>query len=48
MSCHKATVWRQVATGNLPQPIRIGGRTLWDIGEIDALIEQKMEEREVA
>ena len=43
--CHVATVWRGIAAGTIPQPIRIGGRTLWDMGEIDALIAAKLAER---
>lgn len=46
--CHVATVWRGVAAGTIPQPIRIGGRTLWDMREIDALIAAKLTERGVA
>lgn len=46
--CHVATVWRGVAAGRIPQPIKIGGRTLWDMGEIDALIATKLASREAA
>lgn len=46
--CHTSTVWRKVASGDLPKPIRIGGRTLWDLREIDALVEAKIAAREVA
>jgi len=32
----------------MTQPIRLGGRTLWDLDEIDTLIEVKLAEREAA
>ncbi len=48
LNCHVATVWRQVANGTLPQPIRIDGRTLWNLDEIDALIETKLSARRAA
>ncbi len=47
-NCHPATVWRGVASGILPQPIKIGGKTLWDLREIHALVETKLAAREAA
>lgn len=46
LRCHVATVWRRVAAGTLPQPIRIGGSTLWDLAEIEALIEAMLAARD--
>ena len=46
LSCHPATIWRGAATGTLPRPIKIGGMTLWDLDEIDALIAEKLAKRE--
>lgn len=43
--CSVATVWRGVAKGEIPQPIRLGGRTLWDMREIHAEIEAKLAAR---
>lgn len=45
LHCSVATVWRGVAAGELPKPIKIGGRTLWSLPEIEALIEAKLAER---
>lgn len=46
LRCSRSTVWRRVAGGTLPKPIRIGGRTLWDLREIEALIAAKLAERD--
>ena len=40
LGCHSATVWRHVANGTLPKPIRIGGLTRWSASEIEAAIER--------
>ncbi len=34
------TVWRCAATGEIPRPVRLGGRTLWRRSEIDQAIEE--------
>lgn len=39
LGCHTATVWRKVQTGELPQPLRVVGRTVWRRAEIEAAIE---------
>ena len=33
------TVWRCAATGEIPRPVRLGGRTLWRRSEIDRAVE---------
>ena len=48
LHCSVATVWRGVAAKTIPQPIRIGGRTLWDMREIEALIKAKLAARDSA
>jgi predicted DNA-binding transcriptional regulator AlpA len=35
----RATLWRRVADGTLPQPVRIGGATRWRRDELIAAIE---------
>jgi predicted DNA-binding transcriptional regulator AlpA len=39
-SWHRTTVWRNVRKGLLPQPIRIGKATRWNLAEIEALIQK--------
>ncbi|WP_372921731.1 helix-turn-helix transcriptional regulator [Roseovarius sp.] len=41
----KATWWRRVADGTMPQPIRIGSITRWKLSEIAAAIEKLAKER---
>ncbi|WP_439524656.1 helix-turn-helix transcriptional regulator [Marivita sp.] len=41
----KATWWRRVADGTMPQPIRIGSITRWKLSEIAAAIERLAKER---
>ena len=43
----RTSVWRRVADGTLPKPIRIGGLTRWSRAEIMALIERALAERDV-
>src|SRR6056297_2831732 len=40
LACSKATWWRRVADGTLPQPIRIGGMSRWKLSEVFAAIER--------
>ena len=45
-ACDPSTIWRKVANGTFPQPIRFGtGMTRWSGAEIDAMIEAKLAER---
>ncbi|MEL7444703.1 MAG: AlpA family phage regulatory protein [Pseudomonadota bacterium] len=48
IGCSRATVWRRVADGTLPQPLKIGGSTRWVDAEINGRIEEAMANREVA
>ena len=44
-----STIWRQVAAGTFPKPIRLSaGCTAWIEDEIDELIEAKRLERDAA
>lgn len=43
--CSKATVWRRVADGTLPAPIKICGISRWPLSEIEAVIEKAKNER---
>lgn len=39
IGCSKATWWRRVADGTLPEPVKIGGISRWPLSEIVAVIE---------
>lgn len=39
LSVSVATVWRRSASGELPGPIKLAGRTLWRRDEIEGAIE---------
>jgi excisionase family DNA binding protein len=32
---HRSTVWRWLEQGLIPQPRRLGGRTLWSLADIE-------------
>ncbi|WP_250478689.1 MULTISPECIES: transcriptional regulator [unclassified Caballeronia] len=32
--CHVATVWDRSNNGKLPKPVKIGGSTRWNVGEL--------------
>ena len=40
LGCSRATWWRRVKDGTLPQPIRVGGLTRWVPNEVGAAIER--------
>lgn len=42
----RATVWRRVADGTLPKPVKIGGLTRWVSSEIEAVVLRAMAVRE--
>ncbi|MHA7826910.1 MAG: helix-turn-helix transcriptional regulator [Roseovarius sp.] len=46
--CSVATVWRRVADGTIPKPVKIGGMTRWSASEISAHIEAAKASREAA
>jgi predicted DNA-binding transcriptional regulator AlpA len=39
LSCSRATVWRRVADGTLPAPLKFGGLSRFVLSEISARIE---------
>lgn len=43
--CHRATVYRMVAAGDLPAPVKIGTRSTWPESEVEALIERLKQAR---
>ncbi|MBB5501545.1 AlpA family transcriptional regulator [Paraburkholderia sp. MM5384-R2] len=36
--CNVSTVWERAKRGALPKPIKIGGSTRWNVGELRALL----------
>lgn len=40
------TLYRQMKSGALPKPIKIGSRSMWDAAEINAAIERAAKARE--
>ena len=42
---HPATVWRWVAKGTLPKPIKLGGSVFWLAHELDAVVASAGEAR---
>ncbi|AYQ37640.1 hypothetical protein BLA9940_05949 [Burkholderia aenigmatica] len=36
--CHVGTVWDRAKRGSLPKPIKIGGSTRWNVGELRAVL----------
>ncbi|WP_080432468.1 helix-turn-helix transcriptional regulator [Burkholderia ubonensis] len=36
--CHVATVWDRVKRGAFPKPIKIGGASRWNVGELRAVL----------
>ena len=44
--CSKATVWRRVADGVLPPPLKIAGISRWPLSEAQAVIEKAKAERQ--
>ena len=41
----RATLWRN-PEGRFPKPIRLGGRTVWVVAELPAVIERAVAERD--
>jgi predicted DNA-binding transcriptional regulator AlpA len=42
----RATLWRRVQVGELPRPIRLGGRTLWRRDELMEAVERATRDRD--
>lgn len=40
LNCGRSTIWRYVAKGILPQPIKIGDLTRWRLSAIEAALSQ--------
>ncbi len=40
LSIGRSTFWREVAAGNLPQPVKIGGVTRWRLSDLRRCVEQ--------
>ena len=38
----RATVWRRVADGTLPRPVKLGGLTRWVVSEVEEAIEKRI------
>lgn len=39
LSIGRSTFWREVAAGNLPQPVKIGGVTRWRLADLRRCVE---------
>jgi predicted DNA-binding transcriptional regulator AlpA len=46
LGCSKATLWRRVADGTIPKPVKIGGMSRWPRSEIVTVIEIAKNARE--
>ncbi len=44
--CNPSTIWRRVKDGSIPRPTKVGGMTVWDETETDAMIEAALAERD--
>jgi predicted DNA-binding transcriptional regulator AlpA len=42
----RSTLWRRVAAGEFPPPIKLGGRTLWRRDELLAVVEKATAKRD--
>lgn len=40
LSLSRRSVWRAVATGELPKPLKLGGKSLWRREDVDAQIKR--------
>ena len=39
LGCHRNTVWNRVRSGDMPQPLKFGGKTVWRRAEIEKFAE---------
>ena len=46
LGCSRTTIWRRVADGTLPQPIKLGGLSRFVLSEIHAIVESAMAVRD--
>ena len=45
----RALVYKLMAAGDFPQSVKLGGRAVaWDQGEVEAWVEERKQERNVA
>lgn len=44
LRCSKATIWRRVEDGSLPQPLRIGGIRRWRASAIEQALDTSGEQ----
>ena len=40
LSMSRSSIWRKVKSGDLPQPVKIGGCTRWRLSDLLAVIEE--------
>ena len=45
LGCSKSTLWRCVADGTIPRPLKIGGMSRWLQSELKTVIEQAIAQR---
>ncbi len=45
LGCSRTTIWRRVADGTLPHPVKLGGLSRFVLSEINAIIESAMAAR---
>lgn len=48
LGVHVSTVWGKAKSGDLPKPIRVAGRTMWRRDELEAVIREASQARDVA
>ncbi|TNF12797.1 MAG: helix-turn-helix domain-containing protein [Rhodobacteraceae bacterium] len=48
LGCSKATFWRRVADGTIPQAIKIGGMSRWRQSDIEGVIARAEAQRRSA
>lgn len=39
LGCHRNTIWNRVRSGDMPQPVKFGGKTVWRRSEIEKFAE---------
>ena len=48
LGCARSTIWKWVADGVLPKPLKIGGMSRWKLSEAYDVIKRAEAEREAA